>query len=479
MERTKNSKKLVTLSSDIVNRIQLAAAMGVQTYDGNRDIFQILGYPTSLEYKNYYARYKRQDLAYAIIDRPVKATWGGDILLSEDGITENTKLEEAYEKLIKDFKLKSIFIRVDTLTCLGQFGILLIGLDDVADLEGFKNPVKEGTRKLLYVKPFGQGNVTINTVETNITSERYGHPVIYQITVTNDIVGSSLNTVSTSTINVHYTRVIHIAQDVLENDLIGTPVLEAVFNLLLNVEKIVGGDSEMYWRGARPGYQGKVDKDYQMTPATKLDLQDQLDEYEHNLRRILVNDGVDFTSLAQQIADPSNHLDVQIQLISAKTNIPKRILTGSERGELSSTQDKDTWDTYISTRREYAETQIIKQFVDFCIKYGILPKGISESYSILWEDLFAPSEKSKAEVGQTRANALREYATMIGAQEIISPEAFQELFLGLSDVQIARVKQLQGSALSEEIKSNREDAELAEEFPPVVTPVIKTKTKPV
>ena len=191
MERTKNSKQLVTLGSDVVNRLQLAVAMGMQTYDGNRDIFQILGYPLTLEYKDYYARYKRQDLAYAIIDRPVKATWGGDILLSEDGITEDTKLEEAYEKLIKQFKLKSIFTRADTLTCLGQFGILLIGLDDVASLADFKNPVKSGTRKLLYVKPFGQGNVTINTVENNITSERYGHPTIYEVSVTNDVVGSS------------------------------------------------------------------------------------------------------------------------------------------------------------------------------------------------------------------------------------------------------------------------------------------------
>lgn len=467
MERTKSSQKLVTMGSDLVARMQLAVALGLQTFDGARDIFQALGYPASLEYKDFYARYKRQDIAYAIIDRPVKATWRGDILLNEDGITEKTELEAAYTKLLHDFKLKSVFTRVDTLTSLGQYGILLLGLDDVKDIKGFANTVTPGKRKLLYVKPFGQGNVSIYKTEDNISSERYGSPLIYEIKVGSGLDGTYTN----STVHVHYTRVIHIIQDGLENDIIGTPVLEAVFNALINIEKIAGGDAEMYWRGARPGYQGKVDKDYQMTPTTKADLQNQLDEYEHNLRRILVNDGVDFQALTQQISDPATHLDVQIQLISSKTSIPKRILTGSERGELSSTEDKDTWDTFISNRREdYAEIYIVKQFVDTCIKYGILPKPVSESYSILWEDLFAPSEKSKAEVGKIRASALREYATMAEATSIVSPEAFLEYFLGLSEEQIAHISQLRDSEILDEMNAIR-DANNEEEED---TTIVKT-----
>ena len=58
----------------------------------------------------------------------------------------------------------------------------------------------------------------------------------------------------------------------------------------------------------------------------------QLDEYEHNLRRIFINRGISMESMSPQVSDPSSHVDIQIQMISAQTGIPKRILTGSERG---------------------------------------------------------------------------------------------------------------------------------------------------
>ena len=127
----------------------------------------------------------------------------------------------------------------------------------------------------------------------------------------------------------------------LEDEVNGLPRLEAVFNRLLDLEKIVGGSAEMFWRGARPGFQGIVSEGYNMTDEDIDELQKQLDEYEHGLRRFLINRGVSLDALAQQVSDPRNHVDVQLQMISAITGIPRRILTGSERGELASTEDRE------------------------------------------------------------------------------------------------------------------------------------------
>jgi hypothetical protein len=127
-------------------------------------------------------------------------------------------------------------------------------------------------------------------------------------------------------ITVHYSRVVHIVDDIVESEIEGSPRLEAVFNRLMDLEKLVGGDAEMFWRGARPGYSGVAGKDYQVTDATMTDLKDQVDEFEHNLRRILISEGIDLKALAQQIADPATHVDVQIQMIAAATGIPKRVL---------------------------------------------------------------------------------------------------------------------------------------------------------
>jgi hypothetical protein len=262
----------------------------------------------------------------------------------------------------------------------------------------------------------------------------------------------------------------------------GIPKLEAVFNRLYDLEKLVGGDAEMFWRGARPGYQGNVDKDYTMTQTTKDDLKEQIDEYENGLRRILINEGIDLKELAQQIADPTGHVDMQLTMISAVTGIPKRILSGSERGELASTQDTGEWKTYVQSRREdHAEPHIIRPFTDRLIELKVLPKPKSGDYKVDWLDLFSISEKERVEIGKSRANAIREYTTNPMAESVIPPDAFFEFCLGLSQGQIDLIKKQLGAGLSEEQKKLMEEIQdiTAPPEPPVPIekkiPVVKKK----
>jgi len=456
MERIKpkitvnKEQSLQTLASALVSRANMAASLGQQTYGGNRDIYQALGYPITITYEDYAARYLRQDMAKAVIDRPAKATWQGELNLQESKVKEDSALETKWKLLNKQLKLKSKFSRVDRLSAIGSYGVLLLGLDDVTKREHWSNPVTVGTRKLLYVKPFGEGSAKISSFETNPGNPRFGLPLIYQVSLSEPISGTTTgitSTMSSETVNVHYSRVIHIIDDILENEVVGTPRLEAVFNRLIDLEKIVGGDAEMFWRGARPGFQGKVDKDFQLTTSAKADLQAQIDEYEHNLRRMLVNEGVTYEALQQAISDPTNHVDIQIQMISAVTGIPKRILTGTERGELSSGQDATEYRTYVQNRREdHAETHIVRPFVDRCIEIGVLPKPkVEEEYNVVWSDIFAISEKELVDVGRARSEALRNYTTSPMAEAVIPPEAFKEFFLGLNPDQIALMENMDAS----------------------------------
>jgi hypothetical protein len=301
-----------------------------------------------------------------------------------------------------------------------------------------------GMKKLLYIKPFSEGSAPISKYEENPQSPRYGLPLIYSVTINKETGTTtvSTNTTSTITIDVHYSRVIHIVDDILESEVLGAPRLEIVFNRLMDLEKIVGGDAEMFWRGARPGYTGDVDPNYQMTETTKKDLKNQLDEYEHKLRRFLVMEGVKINALAPQISDPSSHVDIQIQMIAAAKGMPKRILVGSERGELSSGQDADEWKQYIASRREdHAEPHIVRPFVNRCIELGILPKPRTGSYTIKWEDLFAMSEADRVKIGKDRATAIKDY-TSSPADSVMPPKAFLEFCLGLTTDQITLIEQM-------------------------------------
>jgi hypothetical protein len=445
--------------SVLATRMAYASRLGIQ-YEGKRNLYEALGYTETLTTQMFYSQFKRQDIANAIINRPVKATWKGDLAIAEMDKANETKLEETWKELVKTLSLKAVFSRVDRLTGLGRFGILLLGFDDVANREQFRLPVNGTKRNLLYVKALGEKDVTINTYVTDTNDPRFGKPQEYNVNLINP-------TGDSYTINVHYTRVIHIVDEPLDNDTFGTPRLEVVFNRLQDLEKIVGGSGEMFWRGARPGYQGKVDPDFVMGEAERGDLDEQIDEYEHNLRRMFVNEGVELKGLETQISDPTAHVDIQLQMISAVTNIPKRILTGSERAALSSTEDADEWNSFIQERRDnFAEPSIVRAFVDVCLKYGILPKPTGGEYSVIWSDLFAQSELEQTTIGKTRAEALRAYGSDPIAQSIVPPKAFFEFFLGLKQDQIDLIMQMskegidteqQDLAGTEEDQSDEED----------------------
>ena len=439
-----NASRLHVLS-ELVSRAALAARMGYQ-YGMDRNLYRALGYPeTEITFAEFLGRYLRQDVAKAVIDRPVKATWQGPLEILESGEKEDTPLEKAWRELDKKLGLKTKFARCDRLTGLGKYGVILLGLSDVSRQEDFINPVRGGKLSLNYVKPFGSESAKISKFVSDTKNPRYGLPEIYDITV-HDVYSNV-----SSVIKVHHSRVIHVVEDPLESEIYGIPRLEAIYNRLMDLEKVVGGDAEMFWRGARPGYQGKVDKDYQMTREAEEELKDQIDEFEHNLRRFLVNEGIEISALEQQIADPSSHVDSILKMISAVTSIPIRILVGSERGELASSQDWIQWLSYIQSRREeFAEVAIVRPFVDKCIEYGVLPKPVTGTYMVKWADPYAQSEMARVEIGMKRAGAIREYTYNISEQDVVPVDAFLEFCLGFTQDQIELIHQMREKEVNEE-----------------------------
>jgi hypothetical protein len=245
----------------------------------------------------------------------------------------------------------------------------------------------------------------------------------------------------------------------------------------MDIEKVAGGDAEMFWRGARPGYHGKLDPEYQATPEFKAELKEQIDEFEHNLRRMLINEGVDLEALEQQIADPSSHMDIQLKLISSETGIPIRILTGSERGELASSEDRSEWLSYVQTRREeHGEPNIMRPLIDRLIEYGILPTP-QDNYSIKWSDLFAQSEKMRVDIGKSRSNSIREYTSNPMAIEVIPPQVFMEKCLGFSEDEIDWVYSVRDTEMEDEIRKMREMQDILNPAPTAPTEEKRSKSE--
>lgn len=421
-------KAPIQVNDDMLNRKKLASVLGT-SYSGDRNLFTVLGYPTDITFMDYWARFKRQDIASALINRPVKYTWKGEVAVHNPNSETDTMLE-AWKELYEKLKLGTRFRAVDKLACIGEYAVLLLGFNDVTDVQAFSQPLQPGKKELLYCMPYSQDAAKISLYDRNPQSPRFGKPLLYDI-------ASGTEEGQQVTIQVHYTRIIHVTGETLTSDVKGIPVMENVYNRLMDLEKLAGGSGEMFWRGARPGYQALIDKDAQVDDTFSTDAEAKIRNYEDNLTRIITLEGAELKGLEMQVADPKAHLDLQLDLISAAKAIPKRILVGSERGELSSGQDAEAWADIIDDRRtEIAEPQIVRPFVEICQAMQVLP---GEPYDIEWTSLHQTSDKDTAEVGRIRAAALQAYVANPAAMEIMPPEAFMKFLLGLKPEQIAEV----------------------------------------
>jgi len=439
---------MYALASALASRAAVASKLG-KSFGGKRDLYEALGYPRTLTYEEYWARYSRGDIAARLIEAPVKGAWR-ELPKIVEGEADQTEFEKAVDALIKEMRVFHYLKRLDILAGIGQYAVLLIGLSDSADLS---QSVQRGQGlELLYLQPYGEGNAEIVKWNEDVTSPRYGLPEMYRLKVRKP--GS---TDSYDQIDVHHTRVIHVAEGLLESNVYGTPRLQRTYNRLLNLELIVGGSAEMFWQGAFPGKAFLADAETDMTQLSSA-LTEEIDKYVHGLKRYLKLQGVNIEDLAPQVVDPSNHVDVQLTLISAASGIPKRILLGSERGELASSQDEKHWNDEMDDRRTgFVEPMIVRSFIDRLIELGVLPEPSTGEYTVEWPDLNVPSQKDKAEVGKARTTAIKDYVSAPGASDIIPPRQFLEEILELDPEKVDRIMDAVESGTIESLRQEEEE----------------------
>ena len=423
-------------SADEVKEL-LVKASGLRSELSNRfgykasSLYTALDYPTTLTYDDYRQRYKRQDIANRVVSAPVKYTWSKEPYVSETA-EEDTVFEREYEAFAKETNLYFWLRKADLLASLGRFSVLFLGFDD--DSEDISYPA-ENIKGINYLNALPENRVGISLWDIDPNSPRFGLPNAYQI---NFISGDA----GTATRLVHWTRVIHIAENTLESEVYGIPFMEPIYNRLLGLDKLCGGSPEMYWRGARPGYTAQAMQDSIVNQSQLNSIKQELTNYVNDMQRFLFVEGVDIKALAPQVVSPKEHVEVQLQMIAAATGMPIRMLTGSERGELASSQDERAWLKLIEQRRESVAKEIILEpLIDRLIALGVLPTPTTD-YTVTWDPLVVLEEKDKAEIGRLRTEALSQYVSTPGASTVVPENLFLKRELSFSDEEIELANEL-------------------------------------
>ena len=388
-------------ASVLLQRATLALRAGLQ-FDGERDLYKVFGYKNDPKFMDYLAKYTRQDIVARVVDAPAAALWR-----NPPEITGSDSFTKIWDDLNKQYRIWNKLERVDRLCGLGQFAVLLVGFDDGNNPE---MPVRgrNGT-KILYLQPYSVNAAVVTKSNSDPADERYGKPEEYEITVTDPSVASiapaatKRATSTTKTILVHYTRVLHVAEGLLEDDVYGVPRLGKIYNLFDDLAKVVGGTAETYWLTANRGLQADVDKEMDLNKDDAKALTDELEEYQHQLRRIIRTRGVTIKPLGSETPNPEPTFNMLIALVSGATGIPRRILLGSEAGQLASEQDRANWAERIEERRNnFGEPLVLDPLIKLLHNAGVLP---TDDVAYKWPEAFRmnPLERAMEMAQQARA----------------------------------------------------------------------------
>ena len=397
-------------------RFGLGHILGFQM-GGMRDMYGVFGWKRRLVFRDFLQKYQRHPVARRVVNSFPDALWADPPILAGDPV-----FQQSWQDLLSYQPVFATLQKLDKLCRMGRYAILVVGFDDgLAMDQPVATPPAGVERKVLYLQPYSEGSVRTLTYEENTQSARFGLPVTYEVmpgfftSVDGYASTTSGAPITQRSFKVHWTRVLHVAENALESPVFGSSCLEPIFNSLDDLEKISGGSAEIFWLNARSGLHIDVDKEMDLKADDADALESEIDEYSNNLRRVIRTRGVKVTNLGASLMDPKNTYDTAISDIAVATGLPKRELMGSEAGQLASQQDRANWANRCDERvSEYCNPIVLIPFLRMMIDARVLSPPTT--LTVTWPEAFKmnPLERAQtsAQMARSAANLSRALMTV-------------------------------------------------------------------
>lgn len=439
----------IRAASVLLQRTQFASLAGFDQYNGNREIFKVLGYPSHISFRDYRERFKRGGIARRIVKAlPSMMGWSDFQIVErsvDEGSKRKTKFEKAWINLNDRLSIGSIFKRADILAGIGEYSCIYLGVKERgAKGKDLKQKISSlnGPDSIVYLRPLDQESCEI--VEwadkpEDVSDERYGLPKTYRVRINGSdrkSIISSGQVARSNTVDVHWSRIIHVTHEPLDNELFSEPVLQAVWNYLVDLDKLAGGGSEAVWKEAVQRVLFDLDQNIgpdQIDDDTKNKLKSDLEDMMHNLKQYIFTRGVTPKSIGVNPVKFGENVKTIISLIAATLDLPQRRIMGSESAYASADQDKNTEEETIQSRQKEFGTSLVRQFVDRLIEYGALPKP--SKYEVVWATEGKKKFKFLAGIVRDFAQANQAQKNATG-QTITTPDEIRDMVLDMEPLEI-------------------------------------------
>lgn len=417
----------------------LLARLTGGAFGGKRDLYDAYGWDRSIDSAQMWQMYARGGIARRLVHAYPDAVWGNPPTFDETKTT--AAWLDAWETLNENLKIWSVLHRLDRISQLGQYAVLLVGTDDGSDLSRPLNTSR--ARKILYLQPYSDRSAVISEWGRDPGKANFNLPEMYtiypdQAAVETGMMGTAgqvQSSPSRSSFRVHHSRVIHVTQSQLESDVFSCPMLWACWNYLTDLMKVVGGSAESYWQTANRGMHANLDKDVDLEPEDEAALTEELEEYHHGFRRFIRTRGVDVKSLGADVADPKGPFETLVTLIAGTYGVPRRILLGSESGHNASTQDKGNWAEHVEEYRTLvAAPNFLAPLLKFFTEVGALPKtSKTKKPRPLWPDAYRLSPLEAGQKGNQNASAANNLGLALKTMPNLCDRKEARALIGLKD----------------------------------------------
>ncbi len=382
-------------------------------------------YKHTLTMDDYQRLYDREGVATRVVSIYPEESWQTppDIYETED-MKKTTAFEVALEEMKNNLNIFTHLQTADEISGVSEYGVVLLGFDDGNPLStavfSYRSNGRIDTRfknrKLLYLRAIPQRHAAIRTFETNPASPRYGLPNSYSIGLISpdSLAGQQIPEGLPDNLKdqeVHWTRVLHLADNRKGSDVWGVPRLQPVFNRIFDLQKVLGGNGQGFWQGGFPGI--SIENMPGISEELEWDKEstkDEVEKYLLGLQRYLALENLTARPLSVQVADPKASFEMHLRCISMAIGVPLRVFMGSEEAKLASSQDMRTWNKRLSKRQQfYIDPFIIRPFLERMFIVGALPRP--KNLIIKWPDLNAPTENDRATTAQKITESLVKYVS--------------------------------------------------------------------